>query len=56
MNTIEEAMLKTQNPALYKKLDQDRAKLNSEKLLMEEEVHNSMFTEKEFLSTSQKTK
>ena len=56
MNTIEEAMLKTQNPALYKKLEQDRAKLNSEKLLMEEEVHNSMFTEKEFLSTSQKTK
>lgn len=56
MKVIEDAMLKTENPALYKKIEQDWSNLNTEKLLIEEELHGSAFTEKEFLSLSKKTR
>jgi hypothetical protein len=56
MKATEDAMLRTQNPALYSKLEQDWSNLNTEKLLIEEELHGSAFTEKEFLSLSKKTR
>jgi len=56
MKATEDAMLRTQNPALYNKLEQDWVNLNTEKLLIEEELHGSVFTEKEFLSLSKKTR
>ena len=54
MKDIEESMMKTKNVDLYAKLEQERAELNSEKLVLEDDLNTDSYTEEEYMELYEK--
>ena len=55
MKDIWNTMMKTKNNDVYVKLEQERAELNSEVLILEEDLNNTLYTEQEYLDLYEKT-
>ncbi len=55
MKDIWDAMMKTKNNDLYAKLEKERAELNSEKLVLEDDLNNDAYTEQEYMELYEKT-
>jgi len=49
MKDVEESMMKTKNIDLYARLEQERAELNSEKLVLEDDLNTDSYTEAEYM-------
>ncbi|EKD25081.1 MAG: Resolvase-like protein [uncultured bacterium (gcode 4)] len=55
MKDIWDAMMKTKNVDLYANLEKERAELNSEKLVLEDDLSNDAYTEQEYMELYEKT-
>jgi hypothetical protein len=55
MKNIWDKMLETKNNEVYRNLERERAELNSEAMILEEDLNNSLYTEKEYLDLFDKT-
>jgi hypothetical protein len=54
MKEVEEAMIRTKNIDLYAKLEKERAELNSEKMVLEDDLNNDSYSEKEYMELYEK--
>ena len=55
MKDIWDAMMKTKNNDLYANLEKERAELNSEKLVLEDDLSNDSYAEEEYIELYEKT-
>jgi len=55
MKDVRDTMMKTKNNDVYVNLEKERAELNSEKLVLEDDLNNDSYTEQEYIELYGKT-